>query len=131
MSQHTQRITIQVGMFRREPDGEAVLVSQRAVDVDAEVYGYWAAHRTHGPDGGWSVTHVPSGMRAHAGIAKRDAIAVANALSEKMNAADVHEVNGEVAADIMSNVCKCDFCGARRHWNNRPAVPRGEKARGR
>lgn len=33
----------------------------RSVEVDAHVFGQWGAHRALGP--GWSVTHVPTGMR--------------------------------------------------------------------
>jgi hypothetical protein len=51
-------------------------------DVDAHVYGDWAAHRGHGCRG-WSVTHVPSGRclpELSGPLNEREAQSVAEAL---------------------------------------------------
>ena len=51
--------------------------------VPAYVFGKWAAHAGHGPDGlDWAVTLIGDGRRLYTKFTKNDAIAVAKALSE-------------------------------------------------
>jgi hypothetical protein len=55
-------------------------------DVDAHVFGDWAAHRTYDRRHGWSVTHVPSGRCLPdlvGPLNKREAQAVAEAIHKQ------------------------------------------------
>lgn len=103
MSEVTQRIAIQVGQY---VNGETVAV--RTQDVDAVVHGHWAAHKTVDGSpwsmGGWSVTHVSSGMRAHSGMTKAEAIRAAKALASELNIEDWHESRGPDAVAIMAAI---------------------------
>jgi hypothetical protein len=84
------------------------ITSKGPREVDAVVHGFWAAHETLDGStwalGGWSVTHVPSGLRAHSGMTKSDAIAAAEALAKDLNVEEWQKKHGQTAADIMARI---------------------------
>lgn len=70
MSDAMQKIVIQMESGPRE--------------VDALIFGGWAAHRSLGGEPGWSVTYVEHGRRAASELDKRGAVKIATMLNERV-----------------------------------------------